>query len=319
MMPIDMQPGYLADRPRQDDLDLLRYGRFLASYWIVLAVFVVAGAATGVLLGRLLPPSYQATATLAITPPGAATAVPLTARSARALIANVTLATEVIRETGLVEAGWTPQRFVDEAVETQAIPGTNLLKLHVALRDPVQAKEAASRLAAKAAQLSRRIDHDSSAATRESLRARAEALAASVKESENGLFSFQMSAEIERLEADVRAAFEEQRRHALSAAAQSALASTREQLYRRRFELERKQIEYDTRLRAYTDVKARAEEARTWPVNPSQLQVVDGPVLPVSAAPRPLAQFGTLGGILGFAAGAIVALVLNHRRAMTAT
>ena len=72
------------------------------------------------------------------------TASALTAATSRALLANLTLVAETLNELQLNRDGLTPQAFLDEALELQAVPATNLLRVSVSLSDPTKARLAAA-------------------------------------------------------------------------------------------------------------------------------------------------------------------------------
>jgi uncharacterized protein involved in exopolysaccharide biosynthesis len=224
----------------EDDIDLLRYGRFLAAYWAVLAAGAVVGIVAGLAIAAALPPRYQSVATLALTPPGAPTAVVLTPASAKALLANLSIVSETLKETGLDREGVTPQSFVDDVLEVQPVPSTNLVRLGVTLGDAGQAQRAAELLAAKVVALTQRIDRDSAVTTRRTLDEELVEAQTARDAAEKELLDYQVATDVDRLEADVR-----DRR---------ATASQRAELYRVRLEVERLHLNYLERARVYTDV-----------------------------------------------------------------
>ena len=190
----------------EDDINLLRYARFLASYWIVLAVSAVGGAAIGLALAPLLVPArFQATTTLVLNQPAAGTALVLTPATARALLANLTLVSETITEVGLNRDGLTAQSFVADALDIQPVPATNLVKLMVALPDPTKARLAAALLAKKAVELSRRVDQDGAIAARETIAKQMTEAEVNLSKARQRLLDFETSAQIDRLEAETTA------------------------------------------------------------------------------------------------------------------
>jgi len=284
----------------QDDIDLLRYGRFLAAYWAVLAAGAVAGALAGLAIAAALPPRYQSVATLALTPPGAPTAVVLTPASAKALLANLSIVTETLQETGLDRDGMTAQSFVDEALDVQPVPSTNLVKLGVTLPNPAKAQRAADLLATKVVALTERIDRDSAVTTRRTLDEELAAAQSARDKAEKELLDYQIAADVDRLEADVR-----DRR---------ATTSQRAGLYRVRLEVERLHMNYLERARVYADLLKRRDDQRTRRDAPTQLHVVDRPIQAQAALPRPRVQFAVFGAVVGTMAGVVLALLLNRRR-----
>jgi uncharacterized protein involved in exopolysaccharide biosynthesis len=187
----------------EDEIDLRRYGGFLASYWMVLMTSLVAGALGGLALAPLLVPvRFQATTTLTLGKPNSDTAVALTPDTSAALLANLTLVSETIGELGLNRDGLTAQSFVEDALEIQPVPTTNLVKLMVALPDPTKARLAAALLAKKAVELSRRVDHDGATAARETIARQMTEAEARLKKAQQRLLDFETSAGIDLLEAE---------------------------------------------------------------------------------------------------------------------
>ena len=141
----------------EDEIDLLRYGRFLAAYWVLLLVGTIVGAVAGLAVASRVPVRYQATTTMAIAANGT-TSLALSPAASRALFANLTLVAETIDQLQLNRDGVTPQSFIEDALDLQAVPTTNLLKVSVSLPDPTKARLAAATLAQKARDLGRRLD-----------------------------------------------------------------------------------------------------------------------------------------------------------------
>ena len=187
----------------EDDINLLRYVRFLASYWIVWMVSAVGGALVGLALAPLLVPvRFQATTTLMLNQPPTTTSLAVTPATARALMTNLTLVSETINEVGLNRDGLTPQSFVEDALEIQPVPTTNLVKLMVALPDPTKARLAAALLAKKAVELSRRVDQDGAIAARETIAKQMTEAEVNLSKARQHLLDFETSAQIDRLEAE---------------------------------------------------------------------------------------------------------------------
>jgi uncharacterized protein involved in exopolysaccharide biosynthesis len=108
----------------EDDIDLLRYGRFLAAYWVLLLVGTIAGAIAGLAVASRAPVRYQATTTLAIAANGT-TSLALSPATSRALFANLCLVAETIEVRQLTREGLTPQSFIVDARDLQPVPTTN--------------------------------------------------------------------------------------------------------------------------------------------------------------------------------------------------
>src|SRR3954465_6065067 len=132
----------------EDDIDLLRYGRFLLSYWILLLAFAIAGPVVGVWLAPRAPTLCQATAILTVAPTAGGGAAALTPATSRALLANLTLVAETMKQVGITTIS--PQAFVQDALVVQQVPTTTRWRSSVSLPDPSQARRAADALARKA-------------------------------------------------------------------------------------------------------------------------------------------------------------------------
>jgi len=186
--------------PYDDDVDLRRYWRFLTAHWMVLGGCAVGGAVMAVALGSLSPSRYQATATLMNAMTG--TAAVLTPATAKALLVTPGVASETIKELGLDRDGMTIQRFIDDAVDVQPVSGTSIVRLNVVLTDPAKARSAAALLATKVIEVSGRIGgHDVSSGARAAWQSQLNDADRSLKEAEDRLAAFQMSADLDKLQA----------------------------------------------------------------------------------------------------------------------
>ena len=335
----------------EDDLDLLRYGRFVASYWILLAVFCVAGLVAGLAVALRLPLRYQATATLNVTPPGAGSTLALTPATSRALLANLSLVAEALRELQLDRQGLTPQAFVDDALAVQPLPNTYLVRLTVTLPDPTYARMAADLLAKKAVALNRRLEAEGARAVQDALKVQMDEAGRKLDEAQARLLAFQTRAQVERRAAQALAqlsregdgarvamdldlgtvkyeapdgsgarwASSDRQRQTIGALAEDAAAKQFADLYRSVLELRRFQTDYEASKKVYSDIGARYVEASGRAVeNVPQLLIVDAPVQPDAPMPRRRAQYVILGGLVGLVIGIIASLVLNRRRTLGA-
>jgi uncharacterized protein involved in exopolysaccharide biosynthesis len=288
----------------EEDLDLLRYGRFLASYWIVLAAGAVIGALAGLAVAVALPDRFQSTAMLALTPPGGATTVLLTPASARAFFANLGVVSETLKETGLDRDGLTPQSFIDNAVDVLPVPETNLVKLQVTVSDPVKAQQAATVLATKVVELTRRVDRDSGVEAREMLEHQLSDATDARDKAEQELIDLQTRANVEGLAAEVERLQREHR----------PTATRRTELYRQQLAIEQLHVLYLERARVHADLVRRTDDARARPVESAQVHLVGTPSQPDRPLPRPRVPFALFGAILGTIAGVIASLAINKRR-----
>jgi uncharacterized protein involved in exopolysaccharide biosynthesis len=293
----------VSSRQYEDEIDLLRYGQFLASYWRLIAGGVAAGAVAAFALASLIPPRFQATATMTLSQPGGATPLVLTPASARALLTGLVPVSEVVRELGLDREGMTTQAFIDDALEVQPVPTTGLVKLSVTLRDPSKARLAATLLATKVIEWSRRIDREGAATATEALEKQLALSDASLKNLEKGLLDFEMSADIDKLEAEVRSLPPERRQG----------SDRRMELYRRRIELDRLHTDYMEHVRVHSLLAIRYEDARGRPGGPPQIQMLDAPIQPDHPVSRRRPQFAMLGALIGLVFAVVAALVINKR------
>lgn len=197
----------------EDDLDLLRYGRFLAAYWLLLLVGTMVGAGAALAVAWRAPVRYQATSTVAIAANGT-TALALSPATSRALFANLSLVAETIEELQLNRDGLTPQAFIEDALNLQPVPTTNLLKVSVSLPDPTKARLAAGTLSQKAVNLSRRLDQEGAVAGRDAFKKQMDEAAQRLDSAQDRLLNFQSTAQVDMLQAQTDSKIE--RRYQMS-------------------------------------------------------------------------------------------------------
>jgi uncharacterized protein involved in exopolysaccharide biosynthesis len=215
-----------ANQQYEDDIDLLRYGRFLAAYWPLLLAGTMAGAVAGLAVAWRAPVRYQASTTLAIAANGT-TSLALTPAASRALFANLSLVAETIDELQLNRDGLTPQSFIEDALDVQTVPTTNLLKVSVSLRDPTKARLAAGTLAQKALNLGRRLDQEGAVTGRDAIKKQMDDAAQRLDAAQDRLLKYQSSAQVDMLQAQTDSKIE--RRYQMSKVA-IELASERARL-----------------------------------------------------------------------------------------
>jgi uncharacterized protein involved in exopolysaccharide biosynthesis len=189
-----------AKQQYEDEIDLLRYGRFLAAYWALLLAGTIVGAVAGLAVASRAPLRYQATTTLAIAANGT-TSLALTPAASRALFANLSLVAETIDELQLNRDGLTAQSFIENALDLQPVPTTNLLKVSVSLPDPTKARLAAGALAQKALNLGRRLDQEGAVTGRDAIKKQMDEAAKRLDDAQDRLLKYQSSAQVEMLQA----------------------------------------------------------------------------------------------------------------------
>jgi len=206
----DLSPASLP--PRRDDgfddeIDFSRYVRVVARHWMLLVVVALAGAALGFAYSRTKPVLYEGVTTVLISPPPRADARTTTAANFRVLLQNLTLSLQVINELGIDKPPFslTAQRFRDEALQVEEVPGTNLVRVRVKLTDPGPAMEASRRLAQKAMSLNAEITRREGSSIRDLLSGQLKESSDQLKTAETQYVAFQREAQIELLESDTDA------------------------------------------------------------------------------------------------------------------
>ena len=198
------------DSRLEDEIDFGSYARFLIRYSIALVVCAAAGAVAGFLVAERRPTLYEAATTILARQGDA----PVNIGAVRALVQNGTLASQVLRETGLDSPPGTlsPQAFIADAVRVDEVPGTNFLKMIVTLPDPGKAAIASTTLARKAVDLSRQVSHDEGLAFRGRVKDQLEAAAQRLAEAEQRLLSYQNEAQVEVLRTDTESMLDQRTR-----------------------------------------------------------------------------------------------------------
>jgi len=174
---------------------------------MLLVVVALAGAALGFAYSRTKPVLYEGVTTVLISPPPRADARTTTAANFRVLLQNLTLSLQVINELGIDKPPFslTAQRFRDEALQVEEVPGTNLVRVRVKLTDPGPAMEASRRLAQKAMSLNAEITRREGSSIRDLLSGQLKESSDQLKTAETQYVAFQREAQIELLERDTDA------------------------------------------------------------------------------------------------------------------
>src|SRR5688500_18740671 len=151
----DLTPAPLSPRPEdtlEDEIDFGRYFRVFTRHWMLLLVAGLLGGALGFAVSRTKPVLYEGTTTLLVLPPSKLDVRTASTANFRALLENLTHASQVITELGLNKPpfSWTPQRFHDQALQVEEVPGTNVGKVRAKLSDALMVTAAERRLAQKA-------------------------------------------------------------------------------------------------------------------------------------------------------------------------
>jgi uncharacterized protein involved in exopolysaccharide biosynthesis len=206
----DLSPAPLPTRPDaalEDEIDFSRYFRVFARHWMLIVVVALAGAAAGFAFSRTRPIRYEGVTTVLVLPPSKVDVRTASTANFRALLENLTHSLQVITELNLDKPPFslTPQRFHDEALQVDEIPGTNLVKVRVRLTDPTRAMEASRRLAQKAVSLNTEISRRESSSIRDLLKVHLDEASAQLQAAETQLLTFQRTAQVDLLQRDTDA------------------------------------------------------------------------------------------------------------------
>lgn len=195
------------DPTYEGEIDFSHYSRTLVRHWKLLVTTAVAGLAIGLTVASMRPTLYEASSTILL---GNATA-PGAGPTSRALLANQSLAARMLSEVGLDRppAGWTPNRFVDEALRVEEVPGTALVRVKVKLGDPVKAADASRVLSREAVALNRRIATDQSSSLREDLGRHLGESTKRFEAAEQALLTYRNEAQLDVLRRDAQAKLDE--------------------------------------------------------------------------------------------------------------
>ena len=191
-----------------DPRDVDWYVRAIRSNWaaIVLGTLVASGLAFAYAGSR--PPVYQGVTTLLVVPPAQPAGASMNPATFRALVENLTLASEVITELKL-GASLTPHAFVEGALSVEEVRGTNLVRVKVTLPDPRTAAEASRRLAAKAILLNQRISDDDGASVQGQLKNHLAEAQKRREDAERELLAYKQHAQVDLLKEDAQAQLKE--------------------------------------------------------------------------------------------------------------
>lgn len=200
-----------SDAVLEDEVDLWQYARVFGRHWRLLLLLAALGAFGGYALSRLRPVVYEGVTTLIVLPPARGDTRAANPASFRALLANFSLAANVIRELGLDKPPdeLTSHRFLERALTVEELAGTSLVRVRVRLSDAVRAAEASRRLAEQAVALNERIGAQESTSVRDQMKAHLEEAASRMKTTESQLLAFQREAQVDLLKEETDAILDE--------------------------------------------------------------------------------------------------------------
>jgi uncharacterized protein involved in exopolysaccharide biosynthesis len=186
----------------EDEIDFQRYVRFFTSHWLILLGGCIGGALIAVVMSSFIPLRFQSTATLMVVQPSGATPLVLTPATAKTLLVDPAMVSEIIHDLGLNRDGVTTQRFIDDSLDVEPVPGTNVVRLNVVLTDPATARQAATLLASKVIDLSERIGRDAPSLSRKALEKQLAEADRNLQDAEERLVKFQLNANLDAVQAE---------------------------------------------------------------------------------------------------------------------
>jgi uncharacterized protein involved in exopolysaccharide biosynthesis len=198
--------------------DEAAFGRYVVLFWrwspLIVGVAVACGAITALLaLGR--PTEYQATSTLAVSGSKIADQATLVISvNYRPFIENNSVAEAVVKEFHLGDAPdyITPQVFLESVLSVEEVRNSNLIRLHVTLRDPARAAKLANRVSDLAAEGARKLSQAEAVQARDDLRSEVDDSRTRMEKAAAALEGFKTTAQLELTREDVKAMLEQRGR-----------------------------------------------------------------------------------------------------------
>jgi G-rich domain on putative tyrosine kinase len=203
------------EAPLADDVSLRRSVELplwlvWARRWpLVVGIAVVAGLG-GYLLSFMIPESYEASATLILTPANTQPASQVAAvTNARTLFENRALATTVIRELQISHGGRLlhPETLVRDRLKVAQIRDTNYLRLTLRLGSPEEAAKSLNTLIERGIQLNRQLTvENTTSVARGLLKAQLDEARVNLDRRTKDLETFRDAARLEVVRSDVEQA-----------------------------------------------------------------------------------------------------------------
>jgi protein tyrosine kinase modulator len=208
-MGMEQQESDRAANTAYGDVDLMRYALMLWRHrlWVVVGT-MVCGLATCI-VSIVLPPTYEATAKLLVSPPktGAVNdnAPLISVASFRMLVENQSLGAKVVEEFGLNREPYrlTVEEFMKDRVKVEAVRDTNVVLVKVGLPNRDLAARVANRMAQGAERLAQQLNRDETVTAQEVIKAQLDQSQKRLEQAERNLESFKREAQIELLRKDV--------------------------------------------------------------------------------------------------------------------
>src|SRR5262245_52424885 len=197
--------------PVDEDVNLAQYIAALQRRWKFIAVVALAGAVIGAVASTLRPVLYEGVTTLLVVPPSKATTILMNTATFRAMLENGTIVQQVVNELKLSAPphGLTAQEFLEQSLTVEEVRGTNIVRVHVKLRDPQIAADASKRLAHKALALARQLNEQEGSTLQEQLANHLADAKTRLGVAEKDLLAYQQQAQLELLKEDTTAMLKE--------------------------------------------------------------------------------------------------------------
>jgi len=173
-------------------------------FWILLCLLagLVAGGVGWYLQGAM----YHSVVTLSVSQP-ADQSVPVPVGNYRSLLENETVAIEAIKNAGLVHgsAPMSANWFLSRVLTIEEVRGTNLLRIHVRLADPVKAAAVANDVAQRSIALARKMHEDEGLSLRSRLESERDEALAKLRHADELALDFRRTNKVELLRTEVDA------------------------------------------------------------------------------------------------------------------
>jgi uncharacterized protein involved in exopolysaccharide biosynthesis len=190
--------------PEAHSTDVDWYVRAIRRRWLTIGLGAAVGGALAFGYASSRPLAYQGVTTLLVVPPSQPSPAAMNPATFRALVENLTLASEVISELKL-DGALTPHSFLERALSVEEVRGTNIVRVKVTLNDPNLAAEASRRLASKAIVLNQKISQDDGATIQGQLKNHLTEAQKRRTSAENDLLAYKQSAQVDLLKEDATA------------------------------------------------------------------------------------------------------------------
>ncbi len=185
---------------------LIDYIRIVARRGVLIVGVTIVVGIIALLVGLSTPKEYRSSATVIVAPPrGAGAAVP--PGTYRGLLQNPSLTAQALADLGLDKPPHSidPQTFLAKSVEIEEVPATNLLIVHVQMRDAVLAAKIANGIVTAAVKLNQRLTFDAATAASNDIQSQLEQARSRFDDAQKRLLDFKSSAQLDLRRRDTEA------------------------------------------------------------------------------------------------------------------